>query len=710
MNISPKIKIIFGTTIVLLVLAGIGIYSAKINKNGGSEEIVYERGKPVIPHGIQTYEFLQSSRVSPRIRFLTVDPLDAKPGETQKFRVAVEGSLPVVSVTLDIEDDAGISSLALKKDLSGEMPASRYSIGKDNDLTFIPQKENPSSTIFHWVGERVVKNKSDSKFSIGITAKESIPLKDVAGNRLPKTPAAGNFVRIGVANLEWNKVCGIPFGGDWSSSESCAVSFPDGVDEGSAHIQNYSTVVLDADFGVNADKTIIFQPIGIVAVNTKAKIVQGNIWKLKLDSDGTKEVISTNSPGSSYKRRFEFKGGFKTAFTDINNKKKEFVLSQGRQVFQIASAAKTGPKIIQADINPLDVKVGDTQKLSLVIQSQIEIASVVARIETDKEIIELPLSLDGPTPKASLLEPRYGVDAHGYLAFLNKIDNTGSNSKYAVPGVKSAEAALEPKRFTYSGSWIVRDTHSTKYHTSFVVKDINGADNSILMAWSDPCGTFAGGNRALNTCSFSDVDGADNGNLTINTSQTVTLQNGATLAFNSGRTLTVNGAIAIAAGAQITQTNLWLMDIDGDLYTPSLTLAAAATAPANSGRAYTRYTSPLDCYDLNSSAFPDSSTWSDRDRGDYSFDFNCDGNDTPALESDGISYQNCRTTIQYPFCAANAFSVTNWCSEGITNGGICTNDRVGCGEVGNMVVLNQGYAVCDGSCSAQVLEVYQSCN
>ena len=343
----------------------------------------------------------------------------------------------------------------------------------------------------------------------------------------------------------------------------------------------------------------------------------------------------------------------------------------------------------------------------MVVLSPAEVASVLAWIDTYNEIIELPLSLEGPTPKTSLLKPRYGIDERGQVAFLGE-ENIKNFS--GIPGIKYAEASSEGGKLTYSGSWIVKDTHSARYHTSFVAKDVNGVENSILMAWSDPCGTFVGGSRSLNTCSFSDVDGADNGNLTINTSQTITLQNGATLAFNSGRTLTINGAIAIAAGAQIKQTNLWMVDADADNYPLSLTLTAAATAPANSVRAYIPYTSSLDCYDLNGSAFPSSNFWSDRDRGDSSFDFNCDSNDTPALESDGISYQNCRTTIQFPFCAANAFSVTNWCSEGITNGGSCTNDRVGCGEVGNMVVLDHGYAVCDGSCSAQVLEVYQSCN
>ena len=703
MNIFPKVKIILGTVIVLLVLVGVVIYS--INKDSGLSDAAYKRGNPIIPHGIQTYEFLQSSRVSPRVRFLTVDPLDAKPGEIQKFRVVAEGDLPVVSLGLDIEDDSGVSNLQLKKEVSGEVPASRYSVGGDNNLAFVSQKENPSSTISYWAGERVVKNTNNSKFSINVVAKESVPVKDVAGNR-PSNSATGNFERLGAAKLGWNKVCEIPFGGDWSSSEPCAVSYPDGVDKGSAHIQNRSTVVLDADFGVNMDKTVLFQPIGIIAVNTKAKIVQGNIWKLKSDADGTKEVISPDSPGRSYKRRSEFLGGVKTVFTETDKNGNWFALPEGRQIFQISSAANAGPKIIQADINPLDVKVGDTQKLSLVVRGSVNIASVIARIETDKEIIELPLILEGPTPKTALLKPRYDIGANGQVVFL---DEGVNRNIAAIPGVKYAEASEETQKFTYSGSWIVKDTHSAKYHTSFIAKDVDGVENSVLMAWSDPCSTFAGGNRALNTCSFSDVDGADNGNLTINTSQTVTLLNGATLVFNSGKTLTVNGAIAIAAGAQISQSYLWMPNQDVDSYPASLSLAAAATAPAGNSRAYT-LTQTVDCYDLNDNAFPGSNFWSDRDRGDSSFDFNCDGSDTTSLDGDGISYQNCRTTLQFPFCAANAFSVTNWCSEGAANGGSCTNDRVDCGQVGNMVVLDNGYAVCDGSCSAQVLEVYQACN
>lgn len=687
MNISFKVKIIFGTAIVLLVLAGVGIYLTS-EQTVPSKEFAYKRGSPVIPRGIQTYEFLQSSRVSPRIRSLTVDPLDAKPGETQRFKVAVEGKLPVVSVSLDIEDDVEVSNFKLVKADEGEMPKSRYFVGPDNNLALTPQTENPSSTIFYWSGERVVKNASDSKFSINIVAKESIPSDE----------ASRGFERLGIVSLEWNKVCEIPFGGDWSLSESCIVSYVDGVDRGSAHIQNYSTLVLDADFGMNADKAIIFQPLGIIAVNTKAKIVQGSIWKLKSDEDGTKEVISPDSPGRSYKRRSDFEVGIKSVFRDIDKEKKMVALPEGRQIFQIASAAKTGPKIIQADIDPLDVRVGDTQKLSLVVQGSVEIISVVAKIETDNEILELPLSLVGPTPKTSLLRPRYGIDEQGQLAFLGE---EGVNDFAGIPGIRRAEASSEDENFTYSGSWVVRDTHSARYHTRFIVKDASGAESSVLMAWSDPCGTFTAGARTFTSCTLSDTDGADHGILTVATGHNIAITSSGDLIFNSGYSLVLSGTatISIAAGGEIRQTYLWYRDGDVDSF-PTGGLQAADTAPTNARRAYLT-ANPADCYDFDPNAYPSSEYYSRYDRGDGSFDYNCDGMNSPLIPGDDNSVQVC---ADFGGCVITNYS-TVWCSEGGNNYGICTNSDPGCGGYS---YLSGGS--CNVSCWADVTGAYQECN
>ena len=212
------------------------------------------------------------------------------------------------------------------------------------------------------------------------------------------------------------------------------------------------------------------------------------------------------------------------------------------------------------------------------------------------------------------------------------------------------------------------------------------------MAWSDPCSTFVGGNRSLNTCSFSDVDGADNGNLTINSGQTVTLQASATLAFNSGKSLTINGAISVASTAQIKKTNLWITDVDADTYPPSVGLTAQDSQPAGKQRAYVT-TSTLDCYDGNADANPSSGISASVHRGDGSFDYDCDGLETQTELRQSDTYCTDNGTI-YPTPKINAQTDPGWCSlvvsgPGGTNYPLCNLGSVpACGGSNDWYTYN----------------------
>ncbi len=647
------------------------------------EQIIYRRDKPIIPGGIQSYEFIQNKIVSPRVKFLTVDPLDAKPGQIQKFTVVFASDFPVSSVSLQLEDNLVIEELKLKKQANGDSPTSRYSVDSGNNLALVSSVENPSSTTSFWSGERIVKNSVNEKYSITVNAKEAVPPSKQTPID-PKAPARKSTERLSATILDWNNTCNIPLGGDWDISETCAVSYVDGADNGNIHIRNNSVMVLDANFGINQSKSVIFQPLGIIALNTKAEIKQGNLWKLRDDVSGTKEVISESSPGSEYVRRYELNSGETTSSKKIDGNSK-FTLSPGKQVFKVASAVTTGPKIIQATIDPLDVKVGDTQNLSLVVQSAVTIGAVTAKIETDNGIIDLPLTLEGETPSAELLPERFKVTGGNKLVLL---DDEESIKNIAVAGIKTASAVSEPKNLTYAGSWVVKDTHTAKYQTSFVVKDINGVENSILMAWSDPCSTFTAGDRTINTtCSFSDIDGADNGNLTIASTRTVTLQSGANLVINQGKSLIIDGTIIVATGAQIKKTNLWRTDTDADAWASSASFTAQDAQPAGKVRAYLA-PNTTDCYDSNSSVWPGNPIYYQTvDRGDGSFDYNCDFSESWETTNSSSAYCENNSTPN-PTCIG--IFDTGWCDISfVSPGGInipfCSGKSVavGCGERGN---------------------------
>ena len=69
------------------------------------------------------------------------------------------------------------------------------------------------------------------------------------------------------------------------------------------------------------------------------------------------------------------------------------------------------------------------------------------------------------------------------------------------------------------------------------------------------------------SCTFptnSNVGGADNGNITIDSGQTLTVNAGETIAWGPGKSLIINGSIAIANGAQLKQGRICRIDTDED--------------------------------------------------------------------------------------------------------------------------------------------------
>jgi len=86
------------------------------------------------------------------------------------------------------------------------------------------------------------------------------------------------------------------------------------------------------------------------------------------------------------------------------------------------------------------------------------------------------------------------------------------------------------------------------------------------------------------SCTFpvnSNIGGADNGNITINSGQTLTVNAGETVAWGPGKSLIINGSIAIANGAQLKQGRICRTDADGDGY---VTTAAPTVASTCTGK------------------------------------------------------------------------------------------------------------------------------
>lgn len=262
----------------------------------------------------------------------------------------------------------------------------------------------------------------------------------------------------------------------------------------------------------------------------------------------------------------------------------KLLLPEGRQVYSVAQAAGAWPKIVETRIDPLDVHVGWTQTLEVVVQGPEPITRVTAIIEHDKgtdtvelAYVEQVTALEGGEPLR--------VAADGTVLF------PGSDA-YAL--VEKAHADDDYPKYLYRGTWVVHDTHDTTYATTFVAEDGSGGTNEVVMAWSDACGIPTGGNFTLSSpCTISAADGVDNGILTINSSLTLN----ANFAYNSGYSMSIGtGSISVCGSCQILQTNIWQIDADADGFPLNSTMYLQSSAPTNGRRRYLMQTA-IDCND-----------------------------------------------------------------------------------------------------------------
>jgi len=306
-------------------------------------------------------------------------------------------------------------------------------------------------------------------------------------------------------------------------------------------------------------------------------------------------------------------------------------LPDGPQTYQVVSSEDAWPKFSEATINPLKVYPGDTQRMRVVVQDRVEVTEVLAEIETDNGVNEVPLRLvnEAAVTEEDILKQRYIVQ-DGKLIMLGELERT----KLALSGfLKRAEAA-DVRKFVFEGEWVVKDTHVKTYHTTFRAKNASGEENSITMAWSDPCSGIADGTNSTlaGNCAIGTnvTDGIDGGSLNLG-GYTVTLAgSGSTFVWNSGQNLTINGSIVINSGAQLRQTNLWIQDQDGDGWSDGSTWLYGATCSGCTRRYLSAGLGTGDCY----YALPTSTTYAHLanpgqvgyitvPRGDGSFDYNC---------------------------------------------------------------------------------------
>jgi len=338
-----------------------------------------------------------------------------------------------------------------------------------------------------------------------------------------------------------------------------------------------------------------------------------------------------------------------------NAKGEIWTIPKGEFQFNISSAEKY-PKMITGIISPLDVKVGDIQKMMIALNGDAPMTRVWAEVETDNgtKIIELALSATSTVSMADRLKEPYFVDEKGFL-----VVNDGKNNDIAKKLVNTAEATAGVIQYRYEGEWKVEDTHTKTYHTKFIAEDTAGRKDSTILAWSDPsCNFDSFGNLLTPTCApaAGDIIGFDGGVATIPNGATVTLTGaGSAFAFNGG----TNGSIQIVPGgkigtavapitstAPIQQAFMWYTDADSDTYTPNVQVYATTSVTwaghirvkdvsgKGTGASYqVPVTTSTDCYDSNANAKPGQTSFFSANRGDGSFDYDCDGKEYDSFSS-----------------------------------------------------------------------------
>jgi hypothetical protein len=203
---------------------------------------------------------------------------------------------------------------------------------------------------------------------------------------------------------------------------------------------------------------------------------------------------------------------------DPSEQEPNYTLAPVGQTASLSISGGSDVRLTNAVINPLHVYVGQTQTLSVTVNSASPVTSVTATTELDHQTITLELEETSP----------------------------GSG--------------------VFSTSWVVFDTHVQMYRTTFTATNQAGQNGSVTLAWSDPCsGITQGTNSSLSgDCTVSAVDGLDGGNLTVPTGVTLTLNSGTTWAWNPGTSITVDGQIAVNGTATLRKGYLFYSGASDD--------------------------------------------------------------------------------------------------------------------------------------------------
>lgn len=327
----------------------------------------------------------------------------------------------------------------------------------------------------------------------------------------------------------------------------------------------------------------------------------------------------------------------------INDKGQEWTLDDNADL--IVSGGQ-GQKIrfLESQIYPLKVYPGDTQKMRIVVTGDYEISGVRAEIETDNGTKIMELTKTGTVAARDLnpLLAKYQVNDQHELVILSDeealaLRQQEISAEESGSLIKTARAAVGDKE-VWEGSWTVQDTTHRDYRTKFIAYDIQGNENSLFLAWSDPCDfpnkAPSGKYIHYGDCTLSTTAGVEDGDFEMFPGSSVVLNTGGTLAYTPGKKILLPGGVISLSASNpsggLRKGYLWAEDADSDGYAVGVNrLMTSDTNPPPGAPEYRRQNTltgtELDCNDESGDVYPGQTQYFDYADSRGSFDYNCDG-------------------------------------------------------------------------------------
>ncbi len=303
-----------------------------------------------------------------------------------------------------------------------------------------------------------------------------------------------------------------------------------------------------------------------------------------------------------------------------NSKGQPWAIPTGASNFTVSSK-ETYPRFVLGSIDPTKVSIGDTQKMQIVVRDNVPLTKVWAEVENDKGIDSIPLAFGASSTVSynTIQNQKYLVGDDGKLVI-----NDGSNKTPAVVALiqslfqkANAEQAVDS---SYDGFWVVHNTQTITYHTTFYAMDSEGRAAKLVIAWSDPCSMSANGSLTGPCSLTSATDGTDATSTNL-ASYNLTLNSGGLYIVNPGYGVNINGgSITFNGGTLNTREYLYYQDNDGDGYATSSKTADASPSLSSPYIRISAYAhgSSFDCNDSNANIYQTVSVATDTDHDRYS--------------------------------------------------------------------------------------------